>query len=249
LTGGPRLHYNEVVGCVPSRITLGIDEAGRGPVIGPMVMAAVGLETRAAAALTRAGLRDSKSYGAGPEARARRAALAARVRRLACHFEIRVIDVAEIDRRVARGELNVLEREVATSFIEAAPPVDRLVADGRTLFAPLASRFPSIEAHNHGESVHAAVAAASILAKHRRDQIFARIAERYRGEFGPVDGGGYVNARTRAFLRRYVERYRRLPPEARRSWPHRYLEDLLGPHYDPFAELGETRPGQLAIFA
>lgn len=233
------------MGCVPSRITLGIDEAGRGPVIGPMVMAAVCLETRAAAALTRAGLRDSKSYGAGPDARARRAELAARVMRVASHVQIRVVDVAEIDRRVARGELNVLEREVAESFIRAAPRSHRIVADGKTLFAPLAGRFPNIEAHNRGESIHAAVAAASVVAKNRRDQIFERIAARYRGEFGLVTGGGYANARTRAFLRSYAERYRRLPPEARRSWPHPYLTDLLGPQYDPFAELGI---GQMAMF-
>ena len=234
---------------VPSRLTLGIDEAGRGPVMGPMVMAAVCLETRAAAALTRAGLRDSKSYGASPEARERRAELAARIRRVAVHFEVQVIDVAEIDRRVAIGELNVLEREVAHAFILAAPEVDRIVCDGRTLFGALAGRFPHLEAHNNGESVHASVAAASVLAKHRRDEIFGRIAVRYAHEFGEVIGGGYVNARTRAFLRSYVERYRRLPPEARRSWPHHYLEDILGGSYDPFAELAEPRPGQLGLFS
>lgn len=217
--------------------------------MGPMVMAAVCLETRYAAALTRAGLRDSKSYGASPEARARRAELAARIRRVAAHVDVRVIDVAEIDRRVALGELNVLEREVAESFIVAAPGVDRIVCDGRTLFAALSARFAHLEAHNNGESVHASVAAASVLAKHRRDQIFERIAGRYQPEFGPVIGGGYVNARTRAFLRRYVERYRRLPPEARRSWPHHYLEDILGGSYDPFAELAEPRPGQMALFS
>src|SRR5687768_7936280 len=50
------------------RLTLGIDEAGRGPAIGPMVMAAVVLDTPAARRLTRAGLADSKSYGAGDDA-------------------------------------------------------------------------------------------------------------------------------------------------------------------------------------
>ena len=45
----------------PNRLTLGIDEAGRGPAVGPMVMAAVALDSRDAAALTRKGLRDSKA--------------------------------------------------------------------------------------------------------------------------------------------------------------------------------------------
>ena len=54
---------------IPNRLTLGIDEAGRGPTIGPMVMAAVAIDSKAAAALTRKGLRDSKAFGAGDEAR------------------------------------------------------------------------------------------------------------------------------------------------------------------------------------
>src|ERR1041385_8844417 len=53
---------------IPNRLTLGIDEAGRGPAIGPMVMAAVAIDSKAAAALTRKGLCDSKAYGAGEEA-------------------------------------------------------------------------------------------------------------------------------------------------------------------------------------
>jgi ribonuclease HII len=99
-----------------SKLTLGIDEAGRGPVIGPMVMSAVVLDTSAARALTRAGLKDSKSYGASPKARARRAQLAEEIRGRAQHCSVRVIDVTVIDRRVKKGELNVLEREVAEAF-------------------------------------------------------------------------------------------------------------------------------------
>lgn len=211
------------------RLTLGIDEAGRGPAIGPMVMAAVVLDTAAARALTRAGLRDSKSYGAGDDARATRAALAARVREVCRHVALEVIGVEEIDRRVARGELNVLEREVATRLIDAAPSRDRIVADGARMFAPLCARYPELEAHDDGESRHAAVAAASVIAKTVRDEQFAAICARYRDEFGEIRGGGYVNDGTRRFLRAYVERHRDLPPEARRSWPHPYVADLLGP--------------------
>ncbi len=235
------------MGCVPNRLTLGIDEAGRGPILGPMVMAAVGLESPMAAALTRAGLADSKSYGAGDNAREMRAELAARILGRAIYVRVAVLDVSVIDRRVARGELNLLEREVAADFIDEAPSCHRIVCDGKTMFSPLAVRFPGLEARNNGESVHAAVAAASVIAKHRRDQIFAAIASRYSSEFGVIGGGGYMNARTREFLRNYVTRYRRLPPEARRSWPHTYLSDILGDNYDPYGELSEPRPGQMRL--
>src|SRR5436190_20513821 len=97
----------------PIKVTVGIDEAGRGPALGPMVMAVVALDTRAAATLSHAGLTDSKSYGSDDDARARRSELACRVRAVAAFVALEEVSVDEIDRRVARNELNVLEREVA----------------------------------------------------------------------------------------------------------------------------------------
>lgn len=213
-----------------------------------MVMAAVCVDTRGARALTRAGVRDSKAYGAAERARAERAALAALVRAHALHIEVRVVDVAEIDRRVRRHELNALEREIAEDMIVRAPAVDTIIADGSHLFRPLARRHAHLEACDGAEERHAAVAAASILAKHRRDQIFACIARRYRPLFGEIRGGGYGNEATRRFLRAYAERFGRLPPEARRSWPYAYLADVLGACFDPYAELDDgDAPGQLSL--
>ena len=232
---------------VAIRRTLGIDEAGRGPVLGPMVMAAVCLDTRGARVLTRAGVRDSKAYGASDKAREERAVLAAKIREHAQHVEVRVIDVSEIDRRVRRQELNVLEREVADDLISCSPGVDSIIADGRHLFRPLAMRHVHLVACDRAESRHAAVAAASIIAKHRRDQLFACIARRYQPLFGEVRGGGYGNAATRRFLRAYAERFGRLPPEARRSWPYPYLLDILGA-FDPYADIDDGQAvGQLSL--
>jgi ribonuclease HII len=202
-----------------SRLVLGIDEAGRGPALGAMVMAAVALEPAAARRLTRAGVADSKSFGAGPEAHERRAALYEVVRAHADWVAIDVCDVEVVDAYVARGELNVLERERARAFILAAPPCRRIIADGRRLFGPLGAEFAHLEARDRAESYHVAVAAASICAKVRRDELFACIAARYAEEFGPVLGGGYVNAATRAFARAYIRRHGALPPEARHTWP------------------------------
>ena len=215
------------------RLTLGIDEAGRGPALGPMVMSAVVLNTHSAQTLTRLGLRDSKSYGAGPKAHARRGALAARIQELASSTLVEVIDVATIDARVLKRQLNHLERETAERMIDRSPRVDAIVADGRTLFAPLKTRFPHLLAMDRAESQHAAVAAASVLAKHRRDDEFLAICDRYRKTFGEIRGNGYANEGTRAFLSAYAERYHCLPPEARQSWPHDYLDHLLDPSANP----------------
>jgi len=184
-----------------------------------MVLAAVALDPAAARRLKRAGVADSKSFGAGPDAHEKRLALYEIVRAHAAWISIDVCDVEVVDAYVARGALNVLERERAAAFIRAAPECRRIIADGRRLFGPLAVEFPHLEARDRAESHHVAVAAASICAKVRRDELFACIAARYAAEFGPVEGGGYVNAATRAFARAYVRRHGSLPPEARHSWP------------------------------
>jgi ribonuclease HII len=236
-------------GCVPDVATLGIDEAGRGPVLGPMVMAGVCVRTRAAASLTRCGVLDSKAFGAGEEAHARRCELAVRVRAVAESIVVRVVDVAEIDRRVQLRELNVLEREHASVIIERSARAKKILADGARLFKSLAGRFPNLEAKDRAEDHHVAVAAASIIAKTIRDELFQCIARRYAPEFGPIGGGGYENAPTHAFLRAYVKRYRRLPPEARRSWSWA-CADYLPEGFQPFADLPPSeRLGQQTLVA
>ena len=219
-------------------MVLGIDEAGRGPVLGPLVVAAVVLRPPRAAALTRRGVCDSKAFGAGPDAQARRAELAAHVRRLAEWVGVEAIAHDEVDRYASQGRHNELERRAATALIASAPEVRRIVADGVHVFGRLRRDYPHLEAFDDGESVHVAVAAASIVAKDERDRLFAEIAERYRDEFGEVRGGGYVNAATADFLRRYHRRYGRLPPETRRSWEWSVLLELEPPRLPLFEPEG-----------
>jgi ribonuclease HII len=202
-----------------TRLVLGIDEAGRGPALGAMVMAAVALDPSASGRLRRAGVADSKSFGAGPDAHEKRLALYEIIRAHAAWIAIDVCDVEVVDAYVARGALNELERERAAVFIRSAPACRRIIADGRRLFHPMCAEFPNLEARDRAESYHVAVAAASICAKVRRDELFALIAARYAEEFGLVAGGGYVNDATRAFARAYIRRHGALPPEARHSWP------------------------------
>ena len=140
-----------------------------------------------------------------------------------------MISVEDIDRHVFRGQLNVLEREVARNLLSsvAASRDDRIICDGSRLFAPLRRYYPALEAIDRAESIHVSVAAASVVAKHARDEAFSTIARRYEPEFGPIAGGGYANAATRRFLSAYEQRYGRLPPEARKSWGAKRQLDLL----------------------
>jgi ribonuclease HII len=233
--------------CIPDVATLGIDEAGRGPVLGPMVMAGVCLRTRAAATLSRAGVQDSKAFGVGPDAHARRSELAAKVKSLAESVIVRVVTVETIDRRVRLHELNVLEREQAADIIRESAPAKKIICDGARMFTQLTAVFPHLEARDRAEEHHVAVAAASVVAKALRDELFHAIRARYEPDFGPIAGGGYENAPTHRFLRAYVERHGRLPPEARRSWSWTAC-DYLPRGYVPLDDVPiEDRVGQMAL--
>lgn len=218
-------------------LTLGIDEAGRGPVLGPMVLSCVCLDAHAADFLMRSGLRDSKLYRSN-SAKSQRANTASIIYKVAIHVGVYVADVSEIDRRVRKGQLNLLECEIAETLITQAPRAGSIIADGERLFAPLTRRYSNLTAFNKAESLHCAVAAASIVAKHRRDEIFERIQRRYRPVFGEFGGGGYMNSSTRNFLRTYFRRVGKLPPEARRSWPYKFMDDLIGVDFDPYEGTG-----------
>jgi ribonuclease HII len=207
-------------------LVLGLDEAGRGPGIGPMVLAAVALDAISEGLLAEAGVRDSKVFGSSSAGRHARAQLAALIREHARFVSVEVCEVEDVDAYVARSALNQLERERASLLIRRAPKCSRIIADGRTLFAPLAADFPNLEAMDRAESASTAVAAASICAKALRDELFEAIVRRYEPAFGTVRGGGYVNPATVAFISEYVLRHGQLPPEARKSWPWRGVNGL-----------------------
>src|SRR5204863_373756 len=156
-----------------------------------------------------------------PLARAATDALTALAHRLE-HWGA-VVEVQAFDIEVGVGR--ALERELAIRLIDQAPTVDRIIADGKHMFAALARRYLHFESHDRAEERHASVAAASVIAKVARDERFAQIRARYEPELGPITGGGYANAATRRWLRLHVVRYGRLPDETRLTWPHPYVED------------------------
>ncbi len=201
-------------------LVFGGDEAGRGPVLGPMVLAVVGLTPSAARSLQALGVADSKHFGAGASARTLRGELDRQIRARATVCCVEIVCVARIDASTQTGGLNRLEQEVMRDLLgRASPrPGEEIVCDGERLFAPLRADYPALRALNKAEDQFVAVAAASIVAKHVRDTEFESIRDRYREEFGEVGGGGYPNVATYRFLDAYQARYGELPPEARRSW-------------------------------
>ncbi|MCA9659324.1 MAG: hypothetical protein KC486_13345 [Myxococcales bacterium] len=226
---------------MPSPRVIGVDEAGRGPILGPMALAAVAVDDAGVAALEKLGVQDSKRFGSGKKAQALRGELAETIASVVLEARCVLVPVPVIDARTLLGQLNHLERDVAVDLLEqmSADHLDRIICDGARLFAPLKRSYAGLEALDRGESAHVAVAAASILAKHARDQAFSAIESRYEEEFGVLGGGGYINAPTKRFLEAYRERYGDLPPEARRSWGAPKDAELAKPE----AAAG-TKPGK-----
>lgn len=207
-------------------LLLGIDEAGRGPLIGPLVLCGVWIPRSKEKKLLDLGVRDSKSFGSSSRAQHNRAALARQLITLMSHVTILVVEAEEVDRRVACGELNLLEQELARAIIDTGPAAFKIIADGKRLFGPLTTHYANLEARNKADVSCPAVAAASILAKVERDTRFTEIVEPYQEILGSIKGGGYVNKGTEAFVRGYFSRFGHLPPGVRRSWKWEVLDEL-----------------------
>jgi ribonuclease HII len=160
----------------------GVDEAGRGPLAGPVVAAAVilcpdGIE----------GLDDSKKLSAKRRAELEAIILAR------CHVGIGMASVEEIDR------INILQATflAMTRAVEALPQAPaHVLVDG--------NRLPkwkfSAEAIIGGDALHPCISAASIIAKEHRDRIMVAADSEYPG-YGWASNKGYGAAVHMAALR------------------------------------------------
>jgi ribonuclease HII len=148
---------------VPDGLVCGVDEAGRGPLAGPVVAAAVILDP----ARPIVGLNDSKKLS-----ERRRAALAVEIREKALAWAVAEASVEEIDRlNILHASLLAMQRAVAG--LGVAP--ERALIDGNRC-----PRLPvPAEAVVKGDGKIASIAAASILAKTVRDAGMLVLHEQY----------------------------------------------------------------------
>ncbi|OGG94941.1 MAG: hypothetical protein A2527_06270 [Candidatus Lambdaproteobacteria bacterium RIFOXYD2_FULL_50_16] len=195
-------------------LLLGIDEAGRGPVLGPLVLAGVVVKNSQLTLLQKWGVADSKTFGAGAKAIARRAELAEQIK-AQFPYQIETASAEKVDTYVRRGGLNELEREMASRIIRAFPN-SQVMLDGAGLFGPLCG--PKVRAQNKADLNHPQVAAASILAKDHRDRLLEQLLSPFEPQFGPIKGGGYANPGTLAFVLWHHTQTGHLPPFYRQSY-------------------------------
>lgn len=168
----------------------GVDEAGRGPLAGPVVAAAVILDP----ARPLDGLTDSKLLSARQRER-----LAPRIRDAACAWTVAEASVEEIDRlNILQATLLAMRRALAA--LPRAPTLIRI--DGNK--APeVLDLFPGcvLETVVGGDLSEPCISAASILAKTHRDALMSQLDQQYPG-YGFARHQGYGTAAHLEALRR-----------------------------------------------
>jgi len=224
----------------------GVDEAGKGPVLGSMFAAAVVADP----AELPGDVGDSK--GIAPE---RREELAAEIREVAAAVGVAEITVERIDDEATdMNSLTVAAQ--AEALAAAATHLDSdALADGalsgyvdagdtnavrfeRRVSEGVADRLdgasPEVRAEHGADETYPVVGAASIVAKVERDAHVGALAD----EYGDVGSGYPSDPATREFLEGYVAEHGALPPCARASW--KTSQDALAAATQ--ASLGEFEP-------
>jgi ribonuclease HII len=179
------LKYEKLAWALGAKLVAGVDEVGRGSLFGPVVAAAVVLDST----YRIRGLRDSKLLPAE-----RREILAERIREHAIAWSIAAVDAARID-QINIYHASRLAMRQAVQQLQPTP--DHLLIDALRLDLELPQR-----AIIHGDALSASIAAASILAKVERDRMIV--------EWDPVfpvyalkSNKGYSTPKHLAALREY----------------------------------------------
>ena len=193
----------------------GVDEAGKGPVMGPMVVAAVSVEN--AKLIENLGFKDSKLLSSQ-----RRLELFNLIKQN-YSYEIEVINVEKIDEYRMKNQLNLLNRKAFEKVISKLNPKVAYVdaADvneerfGREIKVNLTNpNDTDVISMHKADSMIPVVAAASIIAKQTRELEIKKLKK----EIGDFGSGYPSDERTIKFLKSYFHDNSRWPPGTRKSW-------------------------------
>ena len=199
---------------------LGVDEAGRGCVIGPLVIAGVLIDERSQPKLLEFGVKDSKLLS-----HLRRKQLAKEIKRIAINTHIIKLCPIEIDKAVNSRrklhKLNRLEAKTMAKVVEALKP-DIAIVDASDV---LANRYKQhiteclsfsvqVISEHKADRNYPVVSAASIIAKVERDHVIDELKAKH-GDFG---SGYMANPKTAVFLEALLGKYGVYPNFVRRSW-------------------------------
>ena len=196
---------------------LGIEEAGRGPVIGPMIICGVLMEESDTSKLMELGVKDSKMLT--PE---KRNELFPKIQEVSENHHLIIISPEEIDNRESNGlNLNDLEAVKMAEIINELKP-DKAIIDTPSVNIKSFEKFLKKHLTHECELVcehkadvkYPVVSAASILAKVTRD---AEVRELERKLSVKLGSGYPSDPETQKFLEKYWDNLHKLP-FVRKTW-------------------------------
>lgn len=201
-------------------LVAGVDEAGRGCVIGPMVVAGIVVKVENLPLLIKLGVKDSKLLT--PR---KREALYPEIMRLTEKYQIVKVFPYQIDKVVESArklhKLNRLEAQTMAQVIEALKPDEVYVDAADTVEHRFRNHIQEclkiktkIVSKHKADRIFPIVSAASIIAKVERDREIANL----RVEHGDFGSGYLTDQKTMSFLKRLLERDGEYPSFVRKSW-------------------------------
>ncbi len=191
----------------------GVDEAGKGAVLGPMVIAAAGVEdTRI---LDSIGIRDSKTLT--PR---KREELFSRLTEL-CLYHVVSVSPGDIDAALPVISMNLVVARAHAECVAALNPktayLDACDVNAARYADTVQSLLPhpcTLIAEHRADATYPIVGAASIIAKVLRDRAIADLAL----EYGDIGSGYPSDKKTIRFLNDYIHEHGIAPACARSSW-------------------------------
>ena len=192
----------------------GVDDAGRGSMLGPLVIAGVSIDKSRLRALRALGVKDSKRLS--PRSREE---LFGKIIALVDDYCVARIPPRSIDASVKNHALNHLEAKYMAKVISHLDPdasfVDSCDVNPRR-FGREISRLSDnrkIHSHHHADSRFVIVSAASIIAKVSRDRSISRLRKNHDL------GSGYPSdSKTVRFVAGFYDTNHKLPSFVRQSW-------------------------------
>ena len=192
----------------------GIDDAGRGSMLGPLVIAGISLDKRKLKKLSLLGVKDSKKLS--PQSREE---LYKKILKIADDYYITKISPKSIDASVKKRCLNNLEAKYMAKVISKLTPDTSYVDScdvNPTRFGKEISKLSNnrkIKSYHHADSRFVIVSAASILAKVSRDRAIAKLRKDHNL------GSGYPSdSKTVKFVTKYYKKNHVMPNFVRKSW-------------------------------
>jgi ribonuclease HII len=199
-------------------IICGIDEAGRGPVIGPLVLCGVCFCKSDLELLRSIGVKDSKKLTAK-----KRRELAEIIKKYCKSCKVIVISAKEIDQREEkRITLNRVEELKMAEILNDLKPdviyIDAVDVNerrfGKSIGILLNYSPKKLISKHKADDLYPVVSAASIIAKVTRDALIDEL----KVKFGELGSGYPSDERTINFLRNWIKANKEAPPCARMSW-------------------------------